>query len=80
MVPVWILERPMKAKIKLALQRAEMRSGCDPDAAPPDDLRRKIAALVLAYGRSWSATRIARYFGWPRADVERWIESGKPLL
>jgi len=40
-------------------------------------VKRRIAAIVLAYSRGWSAERVARYFGWELEDVERWIEIGK---
>lgn len=41
------------------------------------DLRRKIAALVLANCRGWSAEKVANHFAWPIEDVKRWIDAGK---
>ena len=84
----------MKANVKLKLQQAEMRSCLrldrrqrspempSPEMPSPDSsgLRRAITALILVYGRGWSAADIAHHFGWPREAVERWLETGKPLL
>jgi hypothetical protein len=41
------------------------------------EVKRRIAAIVLAYSRGWSSARVADYFEWPREDVARWLETGK---
>ena len=41
------------------------------------ELRHRIAALVLAYKRAWSAQQIAEHFHWPPDDVAKWLEAGK---
>jgi hypothetical protein len=41
------------------------------------ELRRRIAALVLAYKRAWSADQIADHFNWPSDEVAKWLEAGK---
>ena len=41
------------------------------------ELRHRIAALVLAYKRAWSAQQIAEHFNWPTDDVAKWLEAGK---
>jgi hypothetical protein len=78
----------MKASVRLELQQAEMRSRLRldrrlgaPETSSPESagLRLAIAALILAYGRGWSAADIAHHFGWPREAVERWF-AVKPLL
>lgn len=59
----------MKAQVRLALQQAEMRARprCrraknTPFAAEPNELKRRIAATVLAYSRGWNAAQIANEF------------------
>lgn len=44
------------------------------------DLKRRIAATILAYERGWAPAEIARFFHWPVEDVERWFDAGKPLV
>ena len=46
----------------------------------PPELKRRIAALVLIVSRDWSADQVAKQFGWSKADVDRWISAGAPLL
>jgi hypothetical protein len=74
----------MKARVKLALQQADMRSRLTRDNSRPTartaDLKRRIAATILAYERGWTPAKIASFFEWPIGDVERWFEAGKPLL
>jgi hypothetical protein len=41
------------------------------------EVKRRIAAIVLAYTRGWSSERVAQYFGWPPDEVEQWLETGK---
>jgi hypothetical protein len=41
------------------------------------ELKHRIAALVLAYKRAWSAQQIATHFHWRTADVAKWLEAGK---
>jgi hypothetical protein len=41
------------------------------------ELRYRIAALVLAYKRAWSAQQIADHFKWAADDVAKWLEAGK---
>ena len=41
------------------------------------ELRHRVAALVLAYKRAWSAQQIADHFNWPPDDVAKWLEAGK---
>jgi hypothetical protein len=41
------------------------------------ELRHRIAALVLAYKRAWSAQQIADHFNWAPDDVAKWLEAGK---
>jgi hypothetical protein len=69
----------MKASVRLELQQAEMRSRLRLDrrqrspetsSLEPAGLRRAIAALVLAYGRGWSAADIATF----------WMASGSGLV
>lgn len=33
--------------------------------------------MVLAYSRSWSAARVAKFFDWPEDEVTKWLEAGK---
>jgi hypothetical protein len=40
-------------------------------------LKHRIAALVLAYKRAWSAQQIADHFNWLPDDVAKWLEAGK---
>jgi hypothetical protein len=47
--------------------------------AQDDELKHRIAALVLASKRSWCAQQIADYFNWRVADVARWLRAGKFL-
>jgi len=73
----------MKARVKLALQQADMRSRlkhANRRTARTTDLKRRIAATILAYERGWAPAQIARFFQWPTEDVEKWMEAGKPLL
>lgn len=74
----------MKATVRLALEQSEMRSRLKSDhrrrAARPLDLKRRIAATVLAYERGWTPAEIAELFHWPAEDVARWFDAGKPLL
>jgi hypothetical protein len=79
----------VKASVRLELQQAELRSRLrlarrkrSPEASSPETpgLRRAVAALILGYGRGWSAADIALHFGWSREAVEHWIEASKPLL
>jgi DNA-directed RNA polymerase specialized sigma subunit len=41
------------------------------------ELKHRIAALVLAYKRAWSAEQIADHFNWPPDEVAKWLEAGK---
>ncbi|HMB84590.1 MAG TPA: hypothetical protein VKI40_11140 [Terriglobales bacterium] len=85
----------MKAKVRIAMHQADMRSRLKrriatnakvrpektPSAGEPDELKRQIAATVLHVNRGWSAARIARHFDWPRKqEVERWLEAGERWL
>jgi hypothetical protein len=45
--------------------------------AQDNELKYRIAALVLAYKRAWSAEQIADHFQWSVDDVARWLEAGK---
>ena len=75
--------RDMKARVKLALQQADMRARLKrdrPRRVESRDLKRRVAATVLAFHRGWAPAEIARLFGWPVEDVARWLEAGKPLL
>lgn len=74
----------MRAKVKLALQQADMRSRLKHAnrgrTARTTDVKRRIAATILAYERGWAPAQIARFFQWPTEDVKKWLEAGKPLL
>jgi hypothetical protein len=61
--------------LKKIIEKLDRKRG--PGAVVDIEIKRRIAAIVLAYSRGWSADRVARYFGWPPDDVERWIETGK---
>lgn len=41
------------------------------------ELRHRVAALVLAYKRAWSAQQIADHFNWSAEDVAKWLDAGK---
>jgi hypothetical protein len=49
-------------------------------AARPDQLKRRIAATIIAHERGWSPQRLATHFGWSIDDTVRWLDAGKPLL
>lgn len=75
----------MKTTVKLALQQSDMRSRLKRDRSrlrivKPVDLKRRVAATILAYERGWDPVRIADHFGWSRDDTARWVTAGKPLL
>jgi len=75
----------MRAQVKLKLVQADMRSRLVHDhsrrrAPSTTDLKRRVAATILAYERGWTPARIATFFQWPAEDVERWFDAGKPLL
>lgn len=67
--------RSNRFPLKKIIEKLDRKSG--PGTVADLEVKRRIAAIVLAYSRGWSADRIARYFGWPPEDVERWIEMGK---
>jgi hypothetical protein len=75
----------MKARVKLALQQADMRSRLKSDrggvrTARPIDLKRRVVATIFAYERGWTPARIANHFGWQLEDVKAWFQAGTPLL
>jgi len=48
-------------------------------AKQPSELKRLITALILSRRPDYDAERISHEFGWPIADVERWLAVGKEL-
>lgn len=64
-----------RRELKKLIQKLDRRSG--PGGFVDIQVKRRVAAVVLAYSRGWSADQVAQYFGWPPEDVERWIEMGK---
>jgi hypothetical protein len=77
----------VKARVKLALQQADMRARLKRHPrrrrrriAKATNLQRRVVATIFAYERGWAPARIADFFGWPPEDVARWFEAGKPLL
>jgi hypothetical protein len=46
-------------------------------SAQDAELKHRIAVLVLAYRRAWSAKQIADHFNWAPDDVDKWLEAGK---
>jgi DNA-directed RNA polymerase specialized sigma24 family protein len=67
--------RSNRFPLKKIIERLDRKRGSG--AVVDLEVKRRIAAIVLAYSRGWSAERVARYFGWPTEEVERWIETGK---
>jgi hypothetical protein len=61
--------------LKKIIQKLDRKSG--PGAFIDLEVKRRVAAIVLAYSRGWSSDRVADYFEWPREDVARWLEIGK---
>jgi hypothetical protein len=61
--------------LKKLIEKIDHKSGAG--AVADIEVKRRVAAIVLAYSRCWSAERVARYFGWELEDVTRWIEIGK---
>jgi len=76
----------MNTRTRIAMQQAALRSrpkrsqGARSAIKLNNELQRRIAATTLAYTRGYSPADIAHLFKWPVADVERWIEAGRPLL
>jgi len=69
------IARDLAIKNRKPLPGLDRSSG--PGGVPDIEVKRRVAALVLAYSRGWSADRVAEHFGWPLEDVTRWIELGK---
>jgi DNA-directed RNA polymerase specialized sigma24 family protein len=63
--------------LKQIIKKLGRKSG--PGRVVDMEVKRRIAALVLAYSRGWSADRVSRYFGWPPDEVASWLEMGKVL-
>ena len=49
-------------------------------ARQPDELKKRIAELVLIAERGYTSAQIEQLFGWAAEDVERWIRAGKSLI
>jgi hypothetical protein len=82
----------MKAKVRIALHQANMRSRLKrriatnaklrsekTPSAGDNELQRRVAGTILA-ARGWSAQDLSIHFGWNIQDVKAWLAAGKPLL